>query len=474
MNVNQYRRIRMDHWNRASDRKACPDRIGAYYQELMINQYRFLVPEGMAVLEIGCGHGGLLAALNPSFGAGIDFSEQMIHRAKSFHPHLFFVQADAHDIPLDKRFDIIILSDLVNDIWDVQAVFENLKKFCHAETRLIINYYSNMWRMPLALAKRMGWGADLLEQNWFDTHDVVNLLNLAGFEVINHRFRILMPLRIPAIAVLCNRWLVNFLPFSWFALTNIVVARSESGSSNSGQPPLVSIIVAARNEAGNIESIFQRIPVLGRGTELIFVEGHSTDNTYESIEKHIENFPGKKSMLFRQTGKGKGDAVRLGFEKAKGDILIILDADLTVAPEDLHRFVDALISGKGEFINGVRLVYPMENRAMRIFNLIGNKFFSLAFSWLLGQPIKDTLCGTKAMWKRDYDRIAKYRNYFGEFDPFGDFDLLFGAAKLNLKIVDMPIRYRERTYGNTNINRWKHGWLLLKMVLFAARRIKFI
>jgi SAM-dependent methyltransferase len=475
MKFNQFQKIRMAHWDRVSDRKARPDRVGASYQELLENQYRYMITERMRVLEIGCGHGNLLAALNPSLGVGVDFSREMINRAASNHSHLFFIQADAHDIPLNMKFDIIILSDLVNDIWDVQTVFENLKKLCHSSTRLIINYYSNMWRMPLALARLMDWGADLLEQNWFDPHDVMNLLNLAGFEVIHNRPQILMPLNIPVLASLCNRWLVHFPPFAWLALTNIIAARPEPSISTTSAPlPHVSIIVAARNEAGNIEAIFKRLPELGSGTELIFVEGHSTDNTYEVIEKFIQKYPEKKCRLFRQTGQGKGDAVQLGFEKAEGDILIILDADLTVAPEDLHRFVDALVSGKGEFINGVRLVYPMENRAMRFFNLIGNKFFSLAFSWLLGQPVKDTLCGTKVIWKRDYKRIAQNRKYFGDFDPFGDFDLLFGASKINLKIVDMPIRYCERTYGNTNISRWKHGLLLLKMVIFAARRIKFV
>jgi glycosyltransferase involved in cell wall biosynthesis len=237
---------------------------------------------------------------------------------------------------------------------------------------------------------------------------------------------------------------------------------------------LVSVIVPTRNEAGNIPQIFARIPEMGRGTELIFVEGHSRDDTYTVIENEMARQSDRQCKLFRQTGIGKGDAVRSGFAHASGDVLMILDADLTVPPEDLPRFYEALHSGKGEFVNGVRLVYPMEEYAMRFLNLIGNKFFSLAFSWLLGQPVKDTLCGTKGLWKADYEKIAANRAYFGDFDPFGDFDLLFGAAKLNLKIVDLPIRYRQRTYGTTNIQRWKHGWLLLKMIGFAAWRIKFV
>ncbi len=471
----QYRLSHISHWNRVSDHKAQPDRLGAYYQELLGRLLGFLVPQGLRVLEIGCGHGDLLASLNPIFGVGVDFSIKMLAIAAQRHPNLNFICADAHHSVMDAQFDVIIMSDLVNDLWDVQTVFENVKSWSHPGTRIIINFYSNMWRLPLGFAKAMGWGADLLEQNWFDPHDVMNLLTLSGFEAIHHRLRILMPVHVPVLEPLCNRWLVHFLPFKWFALTNIVVARlSPESIPRTNCLPKVSVVVAARNEAGNIESIFQRIPELGGGTELIFVEGHSTDNTFETIKKCIEKYPEKNCRVFRQTGKGKGDAVRLGFEQASGDILIILDADLTVAPEDLHRFVEALISGKGEFINGVRLVYPMENKAMRFFNLIGNKFFSLVFSWLLGQPVKDTLCGTKVLWKKDYEQIARNRSYFGDFDPFGDFDLLFGAAKLNLKIVDMPIRYRERTYGDTNISRWRHGWLLLKMVFFAARRIKFI
>jgi len=240
------------------------------------------------------------------------------------------------------------------------------------------------------------------------------------------------------------------------------------------EEPKVSVVIAARNESGNIKAIFDRIPQMGRETEIVFVEGHSKDDTYEAIEREIAAHPSTPSLLLKQPGIGKADAIRVGFEKASGDILMILDADLTVPPEDLPRFYDALVSGTGEFINGVRLVYPMEKEAMRTLNFLGNKFFSLAFSWLLGQSIKDTLCGTKVLYETDYALIAANRSYFGDFDPFGDFDLIFGAAKLNLKIIDLPIRYRERTYGSTNISRWKHGVLLLRMVAFAARRIKFI
>jgi glycosyltransferase involved in cell wall biosynthesis len=256
-----------------------------------------------------------------------------------------------------------------------------------------------------------------------------------------------------------------------FDLVNFMIASPAHGPVK--QNPTVSVVVAARNESGHIDELMARIPEMGGGTEIVFVEGNSTDDTYAAIERAIAANPAHNAKLFKQTGKGKGDAVRKGFDAATGDILMILDADITVPPEDLPRFFDAIASGRSEFVNGVRLVYPMEEDAMRFANLVGNKFFSAAFSWLLGQPIRDTLCGTKVLWRKDYERIAHNRAYFGDFDPFGDFDLLFGAARLNLRITEVPIRYRARRYGETNIQRWRHGWLLLKMVVFAARRIKF-
>ena len=325
--------------------------------------------------------------------------------------------------------------------------------------------------MPLALAKKMGVTTPSLPQNWLTPHDLRNLLEITGFETLRSWQEILLPARVPILSTFANRYLAKLWPFAHLDLTNFLIARPLLLPTIA--KPSVSVVIAARNEAGHIFQLIERIPQMGSQTEIIFVEGNSSDDTYEEIERAIKNHPELDIHLYKQSGKGKGDAVRLGFEKANGDILMILDADITVPPEDLPRFFSLMANGTAEFVNGVRLVYPMEDKAMRFFNLLGNKFFSWVFSWLLGQPIRDTLCGTKVLWKSDYLRIAAGRSYFGDFDPFGDFDLLFGAAKLNLKIIEVPIRYRARIYGETNISRWRHGLLLLRMVLFAARRIKF-
>jgi hypothetical protein len=342
---------------------------------------------------------------------------------------------------------------------------------------VVLNFYSRLWEGPRHVAEALRIARPQLGQNWLTVPDVENLLYLAGFETIQTRPEILWPMRTPGLDSLANRYLVKMWPWNIFALTHFLVARPTPTpvSSHPLTPePRVSVVVPARNEAGNISHILDRVPEMGGGTELIFVEGNSTDDTYAAIERELALRPGRDARLFRQIGKGKGDAVRLGFAHATGEVLMILDADMTVPPEDLPRFYAAWRSGKGEYINGVRLVYPMEDRAMRFFNLVGNKFFSLAFSWLLNQSIKDTLCGTKVLSREHYETIARNRAYFGEIDPFGDFDLIFGAAKYNLKMVDLPIRYAERVYGDTNIQRWRHGIILLRMVMLAMRRIKFV
>lgn len=468
--ANAYRETRKAQWDRVAEKRDTWRGWGGAYHARLREVYGLLVGSGLRILEIGCGFGDLLASLRPSRGVGLDFSASMLVRARARHPDCAFVQGDAHDLSsIEGPFDAIIFSDTLNDLWDVQAALEQAAKLCLPSTRVIINFHSGLWQFPLMAAQSLNVAAPMLPQNWLTPEDARGMLRLAGFETIRSWQEILWPLPFGGVA---NRILARFWPFNELALVNFIVARPGPGPS--AGLPSVSVVVPARNEAGNIRAIFERTPEMGRETELIFVEGHSRDDTYATIEREAATRPGIRSQLLRQSGIGKADAVRLGFAHAGGDILMILDADLTVRPEDLPRFYEALQTRQGEFINGVRLVYPMEQRAMQGFNFLGNKLLSMLFSWILGQPIKDTLCGTKVLWRQDYEKIAANRNFFGDFDPFGDYDLIFGAAKLNLKIVDLPIRYRERTYGSTNISRWKHGLLLFRMVAVAARKLKFV
>jgi len=469
-----HRQSRVAHWDSIAGGRDPRKGFGGAYRRRLMEVYGYLVTPGLRVAELGCGQGDLLAALKPAVGVGMDFSPEMISRARQRHPELEFLELDAHDPMPEQTFDVIILSDLINDLWNVQTVLDQVRQRSHPRTRVILNFYSRLWEFPLRMAERMGLAKPTLQQNWLDVSDVANLLYLSGFEMMRHWAEVLWPAPVPVIEPLCNKYLVKLFPFRAFALTNFVVARPLPTEPTEEVQPRISVLVPARNEEGNIDQLIERVPEMGGGTEIIFVEGHSTDDTYGAIERAMARHPDRCCKLFKQPGKGKGDAVRCGFAAATGDILTILDADLTVPPEDLPAFFEVLRSGKADFANGVRLVYPREENAMRMANLIGNKFFGFAFSWLIGQRVKDTLCGTKTIWKKDYDLLTANRAYFGDFDPFGDFDLLFGSARMSLKILDVPVRYRQRTYGTTNIQRWRHGLLLLRMVVFAARRMKFI
>jgi hypothetical protein len=372
----------------------------------------------------------------------------------------------------DMHPDYILVSGGVHYERDIQGLLKKLRQVSNHQTRLIVTYYSNLWRPAMRLASSLGLRKKTPEVNWLSHEDIKNLLSLEDFELIRHDSKVLLPLYIPLISNLFNRYLAPLPFFRVFSLVNIAVARPIFSSD---ALPSVSIVVPARNEAGNIDSIVDRIPPMGPHDEIIFVEGNSTDNTWQVIQKIYDRRREERNIVIsRQEGKGKGDAVRKGFSLAKNDILMILDADMTVPPEDLPKFYEAIVSNKGEFINGSRLVYPMQAGAMRFFNLIGNKFFAVAFSFVLSQRFKDTLCGTKVITRSNYEKLASNRSYFGNFDSFGDFDLIFGAARMCLKIVEVPITYRERVYGETNISRWRHGVILLFMLAFSARRIKFL
>lgn len=445
-----------------------------YYHESIERICKFHIPPGASVLEIGCGTGDLLNVLEPSGGVGVDASGPMLKVAARKYPHLSFVAGNAEELPLSGKFDYVVLSDTVGFLSDVQAAFRELHRVTHPRTRIIITYYNHLWEPILRLGERAGLKMSQPEQSWLSQADLENLLALTDYEVIRREHKLLLPKRIPILSALCNKILANAPLLRRLSLVQLLIAR-EPGTPGTKDSLTCSVIIPCRNERGSVEDAVRRMPSLGKHTEIIFVEGNSSDGTEEEIRRVMAVYPAKDIRLVRQgDGRGKGDAVRKGFSAAGGDILMILDGDLTVPPEDLPKFYRALADGKGEFINGSRLVYPMEKQAMRFLNMLGNIFFSRAFTYLLGQRFKDTLCGTKALFRKDYERIAAGRQYFGDFDPFGDFDLIFGASKLDLKIVEIPIRYRERTYGRTQISRFRHGWLLLKMCVFALRKIKFV
>ncbi len=462
----------INYFNRVAPNRDTWKKRSWYYHQALANFFSFTVPTGSSVLEIGCGTGDLLHHLQPQKGVGLDFSPEMLKIASAKYPQYTYLAQDIENLQLAEKFDYVIMQDLISHLGDVWQAFRNLNKVTKPETRIIITNYNHFWEPLIVLAEKIGLKMKQPTQNWLSIEDIENILYLNHYEVIKKGYFFLVPVYIPVISNFINKYIAKLPLLKKLCLATFVIAK-EAGSSVLPQDHSCSIVIPCRNEVGNIEKAIMTVPPLGLGSEIIFVDGNSTDGTVEKIQEMIQQHKELKISLIHQgEARGKADAVRKGFDAAQGDIFMILDADLTVPAEELAKFYLALSERRGEFINGTRLVYPMEKRAMRMLNILGNKVFSMIFTWILEQRIKDTLCGTKVLFKNDYLRIKAGRVYFGDFDPFGDFDLLFGAAKLNLKIVELPIRYKERTYGSTKISRFKHGLLLLRMSVIAFRKFK--
>ena len=463
-------KIILDYFENTAHKRDKWKKRNKFYQKTIERQFAFIIPEGSTVLELGCATGDLLNAVKPGRGIGVDFSPTMIELARQKYPHLEFQLADAITFRPDTAIDYIIVSDLITSLWDIQLFFRNIRSYVTPRTKIIISSYNYIWEPVLKLGEKLGLKAKQPLQNWLTIKDIENVLHLENFEIIKKERKLLFPKYIPLFNLFVNKFLANLPGINSLDLIQFITARPVYSEPTEFS---VTIVVPARNEMGNIENAIRKTPKFGSHQEFIFIEGNSSDGTYEEMLRVQKAYPEIDIKVMKQSGKGKGNAVREAFDKATCDILMILDADLTTPPEDMPKFYDALRNNKGEFINGCRLVYPMEKEAMRFLNFLANKFFGWFFSYLLGQRLKDTLCGTKVLFRNDYENIIANRSYFGDFDPFGDFDLLFGAAKLNLKITEVIVHYRDREYGSTQISRFSHGWLLIKMSLFAARKIKF-
>jgi hypothetical protein len=365
----------------------------------------------------------------------------------------------------------IFLNGTFNHHFDIQGLLGELKPKLSRTSRLLVVAFNPYLSWLYYLANLMKIRKGEVPTTFLTRKDMANLASLSGYAIVRQRNMAYCPWRLGGVGDFINRVLPSIPGLRWLGFAYLLVMRPIILE----KPPLPSIscIIPARNERGNIENILDRFPDMGVATELIFVEGHSQDGTWEEIQRLAQAYKGKFSLkTIQQRGQGKGDAVRLGFSQASGDLLIILDADLSLPPEMLKRFYEAYCQGQGDFINGSRLVYPMEGQAMRFLNRLGNIFFAKSLSWVLDVSLTDSLCGTKLVARHDYDRMVAWRQDFGDFDPFGDYEIIFPAAVLGLGLVDIPVRYLARTYGSTNIRRFRHGWMLLAMTLRGFSQVK--
>ena len=450
-----------------------------YYHRRDVAYLNFVLSKDCSVLDIGCGNGWLLSQLNAKVKCGIDLSPSMVDVAKKTCPEATVIQADIESrLDLKKirglgLFDYIILSDTLAFLDDIEVGLSHVRKLCGPSTRVILSRYNQLWEPVLKFGELIGRKQRMsFDLNWISYDDVCSFCALSGLDLLTSESHQIIPFRLFGLGHLINKWLAPLPIIRGLNLRQYVVARPTVNRKH--LKPSVSVIVPVRNEAGNIEPAVKRMSKFPGELELIYVEGNSSDNSWDEIQRVKAEYKDINIVALKQPGKGKGDAVHYAFQQASGDILMILDGDLTVPPEDMIKFYNVLAFGIGEFANGSRLVYSMEKDAMRFLNYYANRTFARIFSYLLNQQFTDTLCGTKVMFRWDYEKILSNKSFFGDFDPFGDFDFIFGAAKLNLKIIEVPVRYRARTYGSTQISRFRHGFMLLQMVIFAFRKLKAI
>lgn len=443
-----------------------------YFYRQLLRTLKFVIEENAKVLHIRSGVGYILNELNPKLGVGIEDSQVMVEEAENNYPHLKFINQNAEkDFELDSKFDYILITS-VEDIVDIEAVLKNVKQFAHHHTRLVIVNYNYLWTPLVKLAEALRLKIPQKQHNWITDNDLNTFLTLRNYDVVTRKKIVLLPYNIPGISWLFNKIIARLPIIKHFGLMTVTTTRplfDELPEEYS-----VSVVIPCKNEAGNIEDAVKRVPEMGKHTEIVFCDDKSTDGTPDIVREMMTKYPERDIKLYNGPGVSKSENVWVGFDKAEGDILMILDADLTVIPEELPYFYEAIAKRRGEYINGSRLVYPMHNKAMKFFNIIGNKFFSVFFSYILDSSIKDTLCGTKVVWKKDYERIKKLRNTWGVRDRWGDYELIFGANKCNLKHLDLPVHYYERTYGDTKMTGvLKNGWIMLKMSFAALFKIKF-
>jgi len=475
--LEQRRERTRDHLAKIATRRESWINRNRYYYELLNRLFRFLVEPEKKVLSVRCGTGNLLAVVRPSSGKGIEICNEIVDIAKQRNPSFEFAVAfpDKQEFQqafnVDEKFDYIFFND-IGDTVDVLQALRNLRPLCQRHTRVLITTYNHLWEPFVTFAEWIGMKVPRTEQNWLSISDIRDLLKLAGFEALETHRIVLLPKYLPLFSGFLNRFCAHLPLLSKLCMTQVVVARMLP------MPVLreklaVSVVIPCKNEKGNVEDAVRRIPALAGRTELIFCDDQSTDGTAEEVLRVQSFYPEKNIRLVHGPGICKSRNVWTGFDSATGDILMILDADLTTIPEELPYFIDVMVSGQAEFVNGSRLVYPVPKGAMNGANMLGNKFFSATFTYLLGQRVKDTLCGTKVLWRSDWERIKPTLGSWGVEDRWGDYELLFGASKLNLKILDLPVHYQERIYGSTKMTRvFRNGLVMLKMCWHGFLNLK--
>jgi ubiquinone/menaquinone biosynthesis C-methylase UbiE len=435
-----------------------------YYYETIKSFIGRIIPEGASVLEVGCGTGEILASVKPSRGVGIDISSEMTKIAARKFPQYDFIHAPIEELKINEKFDYVIMVDVVDHVYDVMDVFENLFKFCKPTTQIILTTINPWWDPILMLMEKIGAKMPEGPHNFIEKRNLSKMVELLDFSISYSGYMLLFPKYIPVLSFLANSLGTRMWGISkCSAVQYMIIQPTVKNKTDLGYG--CSVIIPCYNEAGNIEEAVKRVPQMGRGTEVVVVNDGSKDKTAEIVRglqlPHV-------TLIDYSPNRGKGNAVKAGFDAAQNEVIMILDADISTPPEELPRFFNPLNQGRCQFVNGTRLVYPMQEQAMRTLNLFGNKLFGMIMSFITQQHLTDTLCGTKALLKSDFKRMS-----WG-LDKWGDFDLLFGAAKIGSKIMEVPVHYKSRKADKSKMNSFRHGLHLLRACFLGFRELVFV
>jgi len=468
--LDEIREARRKHQEATAERRDKWIHSNRYFYDRLKRVLKYIIEPRKRVLEIRCETGQLLASVKPSYGVGVEISEAMVECARRQYPEFRFVRSDPESLQLNETFDYVLFNHIFDTV-DILRAFESIRRHCSLETKIVVINYNQLWQPILEFASNVGLRSRFVEPNWISENDLRGFLKLAGFRPVRKHRMMLFPKWIPILSSVMNDFVARLPGLRRLCLMQVMVGRPLAEPKRE-EDLTVSVVIPCRNEVGNIQHAVKRLPAMGRHTEILFCDDKSNDGTADEIRRMQALYPRKDIRLVEGPGICKAENVWAGFRAARGDVLMILDADLTVMPEELPVFLRALATSRGEFVNGSRLVYPMPDLAMKFANIIGNKLFGVAFSFLLDQRIKDTLCGTKVFWRRDWVRMEENLGGWGIKDLWGDYELLFGASKLHLEIIEVPVHYQERIHGVTKMTKvLSNGLRMLGICWHAWNRL---
>ncbi len=435
-----------------------------YYHDSLAEFVRGVGPPDGNVLEVGAGTGDLLASVPAAHAVGLNLSKRLNELASAKHPLLDLRTFEIDHISLPDGFtaDHVVMVNMLDHVHDIWELVESLQPHLGEHSLLLLTTTNPLWAPVMRLGGRLGWRVPDSPRNYLTSRDIASVLALQGIDVVESGFLLPAPKRVPVVADLLNLIVPDVPVLRYASSVQYLAARVRCVR----RPLSVSVVIPCHNEEGNIAECIARTPDFGRSTEVVVVDDGSRDETRAVVRSVMQRDPRVRLVAY-DTNHGKANAVRAGFDAATGDVLMILDADMTVAPEDLPKFLKPLQDGTADFVNGTRLVYPMAGQAMPLANFLGNKAFCFLTSWALRQRVSDTLCGTKALFRADYEKLP----IVGK-DRWGDFDLLFGAARSRLRILEIPVHYGDRKSGDSKMNVRRDGWLFLKACLAGWRSLR--